>query len=75
MLSHSCQTVFCLTFCEQQVGDVGPILDLMAVVLENIPTCSIIAKATISAVHQTARLISSLPNLSYHKKVSVVLKN
>lgn len=44
----------------------------MAVVLENISTTPIIAKTTMSAVYQTARLINSIPNVLYHKKASVV---
>ncbi|KAK7262578.1 hypothetical protein RJT34_30152 [Clitoria ternatea] len=58
----------CILQLSNKVGDVGPILDLMAVVLENIPTTTIIARTTISAVYQTAKLITSVPNVSYHKK-------
>ncbi|KAI9081977.1 hypothetical protein K1719_036239 [Acacia pycnantha] len=65
----------CILQLSIKVGDIGPVLDLMSVVLENISTSSIIAKTTMSAVHQTARLISSIPNLSYHKKASAVPKN
>jgi hypothetical protein len=54
----------------QQVGDVGPILDTIAVFLENISATTVVARTTISAVHQTARIISSIPNISYHKKVN-----
>lgn len=57
----------------QQVGDVGPILDTMAGVLDYLSNIVVVARSTISAVHRTAQLISSLPNISYHKKVSVVL--
>ncbi|XP_061367291.1 protein SEMI-ROLLED LEAF 2-like isoform X1 [Gastrolobium bilobum] len=58
----------CILQLSNKVGDVGPILDLMAVVLENISTTTIIARSTISAVYQTAKLITSVPNVSYHKK-------
>lgn len=58
------------TILDQQVGDVGPILDMMAVVLENIPTSAIVARTTISAVYRIAQIAASIPNLSYHKKVS-----
>lgn len=51
-----------------QVGDVGPILDMMAVVLENISTTTVVARATISAVYLTAKIVSTVPNVSYHKK-------
>ncbi|OVA06282.1 hypothetical protein BVC80_8399g4 [Macleaya cordata] len=61
----------CLTVFSNKVGDVGPILDMMAVVLENIPTTNIIvARTTISAVYRTAQIISSVPNISYNKKAS-----
>lgn len=42
----------------------------MAVVLENISATTIMARATISAVYQTAKLITSVPNVSYDKKAS-----
>ncbi|TKY67453.1 EFR3-like B [Spatholobus suberectus] len=58
----------CILHLSNKVGDVGPILDLMAVVLENISTTTIIARTTISAVYQTAKLITSIPNVSYHRK-------
>ncbi|KAH1224706.1 Protein EFR3 [Glycine max] len=52
----------CILHLSKKVGDVGPILDLMAVVLENISSTAIIAGTTISAVYQTAKLIMSIPN-------------
>ncbi|KAK7325073.1 hypothetical protein VNO77_29132 [Canavalia gladiata] len=58
----------CILQLSNKVGDVGPILDLMAVALENISTTTIIARATISAVYRTAKLITSIPNVLYHKK-------
>ncbi|KAK8986133.1 hypothetical protein V6N11_082415 [Hibiscus sabdariffa] len=58
----------CISELSNKVGDVGPILDMMAVVLENISTNSIVARTTISAVQRTAEIISSIPNISYHKK-------
>ncbi|KAJ6917421.1 protein SEMI-ROLLED LEAF 2 isoform X1 [Populus alba x Populus x berolinensis] len=58
----------CIAQLSNKVGDVGPILDTIAVFLENIPATTVIARTTISAVHQTARIISSIPNISYHKK-------
>lgn len=42
----------------------------MAVVLENISNSTIVARTTISAIYQTSKLISSIPNLSYDKKAS-----
>ncbi|XP_012454865.1 protein SEMI-ROLLED LEAF 2 isoform X4 [Gossypium raimondii] len=58
----------CISQLSNKVGDVGPILDMMAVVLENISTNNIVARSTISSVHRTANIISSIPNISYHKK-------
>ncbi|KAH7685032.1 putative transmembrane protein cmp44E protein [Dioscorea alata] len=58
----------CLKELTNKVGDVGPILDMMAVVLENIPTSAIVARTTISAVYRIAQIAASIPNLSYHKK-------
>nr|GLL49433.1 uncharacterized protein LOC109179640 isoform X1 [Ipomoea trifida] len=52
----------------KQVADVGPILDMMAVVLENIPTSTAVARATISAVYRTAQIISPIPNIKYYRK-------
>lgn len=61
--------VYWVFMCHKQVADSGPILDMMGVVLENIPTATAAARATIYAVHQTAKIASSLPNKSYYKKV------
>ncbi|GAV90898.1 hypothetical protein CFOL_v3_34298 [Cephalotus follicularis] len=58
----------CILQLSNKVGDVGPILDMMAVVLENVPACTVIARSTISAVHRTAQIISSIPNILYHNK-------
>ncbi|XP_057456269.1 protein SEMI-ROLLED LEAF 2 isoform X2 [Lotus japonicus] len=58
----------CILQLSNKVGDVGPILDLMAAVLENISNTTTIARTTISAIYQTAKLITSIPNVSYHKK-------
>ncbi|CAL0322107.1 unnamed protein product [Lupinus luteus] len=58
----------CILQLSNKVGDVGPILDLMAVVLENVSTNTIIARTTISAAYQMAKLITSIPNVSNHKK-------
>ncbi|KAI3472191.1 hypothetical protein Pfo_029679 [Paulownia fortunei] len=58
----------CLTELSSKVGDAGLILDVMATMLENIPSITIIARTTISAVYRTAQIIASLPNLSYQNK-------
>ncbi|KAK7832437.1 protein efr3 like protein [Quercus suber] len=52
----------CISQMSIKVGDVGPILDLMAVVLENIPTTAVVARTTLFAVFQTAKIISPIPN-------------
>ncbi|KAL2506308.1 ARM repeat superfamily protein [Abeliophyllum distichum] len=54
----------CIWQLSDKVADAGPILDLMAVVLENIPTGIIGARATVSAVYRTAQIISSVPKIS-----------
>ncbi|KAF6161300.1 hypothetical protein GIB67_009187 [Kingdonia uniflora] len=41
---------------------------MMSMVLENIPTTAIVARATILSVYRTAQLISAVPNISYYKK-------
>ncbi|WCJ41358.1 ARM repeat superfamily protein [Euphorbia peplus] len=58
----------CIFQLSNKVGDVGPVLDKLAVFLENIPTATIAARTTISVVHRTAKIVSSIPNISYHKK-------
>ncbi|XP_009393518.2 protein SEMI-ROLLED LEAF 2 [Musa acuminata AAA Group] len=58
----------CLVQLANKVGDVGPIIGIMAVLLENIPAAATVARATISSVYRTAQLVSSIRNLSYQKK-------
>ncbi|KAG8371940.1 hypothetical protein BUALT_Bualt12G0015000 [Buddleja alternifolia] len=58
----------CLVELSQKVGDAGLILDVMATMLENIPSITIVARTTISAVYRTAQIIASLPKLSYQNK-------
>lgn len=41
---------------------------MLAVLLENIPTSNIVARSTMFSIYRTAQIISSLPNVSYHKK-------
>lgn len=41
---------------------------MLAVVLENISINNISARATISAIYQTAMTVASIPNVTYHKK-------
>ncbi|XP_073010606.1 protein SEMI-ROLLED LEAF 2-like [Typha latifolia] len=58
----------CLVQLCKKVGDAGPVLDVMAVMLENISTAIPLARSTISVVYRTAQIIASLPNLSYQNK-------
>ncbi|KAK9671045.1 hypothetical protein RND81_12G003000 [Saponaria officinalis] len=58
----------CLVQLAQKVGDAGPILDIMAVMLENISSITVIARTTVAAVFRTAQIVASLPNISYRNK-------
>ncbi|KAL8263632.1 hypothetical protein R6Q59_021762 [Mikania micrantha] len=58
----------CISSLSHKAGDVGPILDMMSVVLENIPASASLARITMSALYRTAQVISSVPNISYHRK-------
>ncbi|KAK6151298.1 hypothetical protein DH2020_013933 [Rehmannia glutinosa] len=57
----------CLTELSSKVGDAGPILDVMASMLENISSITVIARTTISAVYRTAQIIASLPKALFHQ--------
>ncbi|XP_039116167.1 protein SEMI-ROLLED LEAF 2-like isoform X2 [Dioscorea cayenensis subsp. rotundata] len=58
----------CLVLLCKKVGDAGPVLDMMAVMLENITSTISVARSTVSAVYRTAQIIASVPNLSYQNK-------
>ncbi|KAL8098183.1 hypothetical protein AgCh_031087 [Apium graveolens] len=58
----------CILKLSHKVGDVGPVLDMMAVVLENIPVTGVLARTTVYVVYRTAQIISSIPNVTYYKK-------
>ncbi|KAL0453097.1 UNVERIFIED_CONTAM: protein SEMI-ROLLED LEAF 2 [Sesamum latifolium] len=58
----------CLVELSSKVGDAGMILDVMATLLENIPSITVVARTTISTVYRTAQIIASLPKLSYQNK-------
>ncbi|XP_058003266.1 protein SEMI-ROLLED LEAF 2 isoform X2 [Hevea brasiliensis] len=58
----------CLVELSYKVGDAGPILDVMAVMLENISTITVISRTTISTVYRTAQIVASIPNLLYQNK-------
>ncbi|MQL74847.1 hypothetical protein Taro_007208 [Colocasia esculenta] len=52
----------CLVQLINKVGDIGPILDMMAVLLENITSTALVSRTTVSAVYRTALLAASIPN-------------
>ncbi|CAL1365952.1 unnamed protein product [Linum trigynum] len=58
----------CILQFSNKVGDVGPILDMMAGFLENVAHTAAVARTTISAVLRTAHIIASVPNMVYNKK-------
>ncbi|CAN8286934.1 unnamed protein product [Cochlearia groenlandica] len=58
----------CLIQLTKKVGDAGPILDAMAMMLENISAVTDVARTTIAAVFRTAQIIASIPNLTYQNK-------
>ncbi|XP_030492904.2 protein SEMI-ROLLED LEAF 2 isoform X1 [Cannabis sativa] len=58
----------CLVQLIHKVGDVGPVLDQMAVMLENMSSIVVMARTLVSAVYRTAQIAASIPNLSYEDK-------
>ncbi|KAK8960734.1 hypothetical protein KSP40_PGU016881 [Platanthera guangdongensis] len=56
----------CIVELTKKVGDIVPILDMIAVVLENLPSSPIMARATMSSIFRTAQIAASMPNV-YHK--------
>uniref|UniRef100_A0A1J3IRD4 Protein EFR3-like protein n=1 Tax=Noccaea caerulescens TaxID=107243 RepID=A0A1J3IRD4_NOCCA len=66
-LQHALEN--CISELSNKVGDAGPILDMLAVVLEMISTNVVVARTTASAVLCVAHIVSKVPNVSYHKKV------
>jgi len=58
----------CLIQLSRKVGDAGPILDTLAVVLENISSTTPVARSSIAAAYRTVQIIASLPYLSYNTK-------
>ncbi|KAK6941834.1 hypothetical protein RJ641_027211 [Dillenia turbinata] len=58
----------CLVQLSCKVGDAGPILDLMAGMLENISTITVIARTTTAAVYRTAQIVASaFPEALFHQ--------
>ncbi|GKV25742.1 hypothetical protein SLEP1_g35137 [Rubroshorea leprosula] len=58
----------CLVQLLYKVGDAGPILDVMAGMLENMSTITVIARTTISVVYRTSQIAAAIPNPSYRNK-------
>ncbi|KAG8646283.1 hypothetical protein MANES_10G140400v8 [Manihot esculenta] len=58
----------CLVQIAYKVGDADPILDVMAVMLENMPSITVMARTLINTVYRTAQIVASLPNLAYQNK-------
>ncbi|KAM0915306.1 hypothetical protein ACQ4PT_010919 [Festuca glaucescens] len=59
----------CLVQLSKKVSDAGPVLDMMAVMLENIASTPVVARSTAAAVYRTAQIIAAVPNLQYQNKV------
>ncbi|CAA6660137.1 unnamed protein product [Spirodela intermedia] len=63
----------CMQFCLESSDPesdryVGPILDLVAMFLENIPVTTVLSRTTMSVAYRTALIIASIRNASYHNK-------
>ncbi|XLU49918.1 hypothetical protein S245_044732, partial [Arachis hypogaea] len=63
----------CLVQLTIKVGEPGSILDVMAVMLENISNITAISRTTVTVVYQTTQIIASLPNLSYQNKLLLAM--
>ncbi|KAK3223938.1 hypothetical protein Dsin_010963 [Dipteronia sinensis] len=58
----------CLVQLSHKIGDAGPVLDLMAVMLENMSNITVMSRTLISAVYRTAQIVAFIPNLSYQNQ-------
>ncbi|KAL2461240.1 Uncharacterized protein Adt_44660 [Abeliophyllum distichum] len=58
----------CLVQLSYKVGDAGPILDVMSVMLESISNVTVMARNTITAVYRVAQIVAFLPNILYQNK-------
>ncbi|KAL8258631.1 hypothetical protein R6Q59_026584 [Mikania micrantha] len=58
----------CLVELSSKVGDASPIFDIMAGMMENLSSITVIARTTVAAVYRTAQIVASLPNLAYNNK-------
>ncbi|XP_051125298.1 protein SEMI-ROLLED LEAF 2-like [Andrographis paniculata] len=57
----------CLVQLSYKIGDAGPVLDVMAVMLENISNATV-ARNSIAAVYRAAQIVALLPNKLYQNK-------
>ncbi|KAL5986775.1 hypothetical protein ACLOJK_015108 [Asimina triloba] len=58
----------CLVQLVKKVGDAGPVLDMMAGLLENMSTITIIARTTMSSVYRLAQIVASaFPDALFHQ--------
>ncbi|PHU06938.1 hypothetical protein BC332_23427 [Capsicum chinense] len=62
-----------LQYNDAKVGDAGTILDVMAVMLENITSIQVVERTTIDVVYRASQIIASMPNLSYQNKLLPVM--
>ncbi|KAI5007033.1 hypothetical protein ZWY2020_046981 [Hordeum vulgare] len=58
----------CLVQLTEKVGDVGPILDMVSVMLENLSYTPNIARTTVSSVYRTAQIAAYVYKSSYNQK-------
>ncbi|CAJ2655191.1 unnamed protein product [Trifolium pratense] len=58
----------CLVQLTIKISDAGPVLDTMAVLLENMSNITVMARTLISACYRTSQIVASIPNLSYQNK-------
>ncbi|CAI9764970.1 unnamed protein product [Fraxinus pennsylvanica] len=65
----------CLVQLSCKVGDAGPILDVMSVMLESISNITVMARNTITAVYRVAQIVAFLPNILYQNKARLFLSH
>lgn len=58
----------CLVQLTEKVGDVGPIIDMVTVMLENLSYTATIARTTVSSVYRTTQIAASVYKSSYNQK-------
>uniref|UniRef100_A0A0D9V913 Uncharacterized protein n=1 Tax=Leersia perrieri TaxID=77586 RepID=A0A0D9V913_9ORYZ len=58
----------CLVQLTEKVGDVGPVLDMVGLMLENLSCTATIARTTISSVYRTVQIAASIHKSLYNQK-------